>query len=305
MNIFITGATGYIGGSVATGLIDRGHRVLGLVRSDQGADSVTSLGIEPVRGSLHDNRTVSAACKLADVVINAADSDDPWVVATLLQTLHGTGKALIHTSGSSLVGDRANGEPSERIFTDRDSPRPVFEKAGRQAIDEAVLAANGEGLRTLVFCATMIYGAGQGVNKHSVHLPMMINLARESGRPRHVGRGLNTWSNVHISDVVNAFAAGVENDAASGFFYLESGEVALGDLAAAIGQALGQDGAPAPIDADEAVLRFNPEAAIFALGSNSRVRGERTRDVLGWRPSVQATTLDFSKEAVALAPKSV
>ena len=305
MNIFVTGATGYIGGSIAAGLIEQGHHVLGLIRSDRAAEQVKALGLEPLRGHLHDNRAIREACKSVDVVINAADSDDPWVVATLLESLRGTGKTLLHTSGSSLVGDRANGEPSETIFTDRDPPRPVFEKAGRQATDEAVLAANGEGLRTAVFCATMIYGAGLGVNKHSVHLPMMIDLARESGHPRHVGRGLNIWSTVHISDVVSAFVTAVESEAASGFFYLESGEVAFGDLAATIGEALGQEDGPEPIDVNDAVLRFNPETAIFALGSNSRVRGERTRSELGWSPTEVMPVACYVKEAVELRPKRI
>ncbi len=305
MNIFITGTTGYIGGSVAQALIARGHRVIGLVRSDHAAERVTAIGIEPLRGSLHDNPAVRSGCATADVVINAADSDDPWVVSTMIQALEGTGKTLIHNSGSSLVGDCAGGELSEAVFSDRDPPRPVFEKAGRQAIDEAVLAANGRGLRTIVFCATMIYGLGLGPNRHSVHLPMMITLARESGRPRHVGGGRSVWSTVHIGDVVDAYAAAVANSSASGFFYLESGEVSFRDLAAEIGRALGQDLEPLPIDIDEAVLRFNPEAAIFALGSNSRVRGDRTREVLGWEPAFFGGVLDTVADAVSLPPKDV
>jgi len=305
MNIFITGATGYIGGSVAQGLIARGHSVMGLVRSDHAAERAAAIGIDPLRGSLHDNPALRSGCEAADIVINAADSDDPWVVSTLIQALEGTGKTLIHTSGSSLVGDRAGGEFSDAIFSDRDPPRPVFEKAGRQAIDEAVLAANGRGLRAIVFCATLIYGLGLGPNKHSVHLPMMINLARESGRPRHVGSGRNVWSTVHIGDVVDAYAAAVANPSASGFFYLESGEVSFRDLAARIGHALGQDLEPLPIDVDEAVLRFSPEAAVFALGSNSRVRGDQTREVLGWEPAFSGSVLDTVGEAVSLPPKGV
>jgi nucleoside-diphosphate-sugar epimerase len=284
MKVFVTGATGYIGGSIAAKLVERGDAVVGLTRSASGEAGLRAMGVEPLRGTLKDERALRQGLQDADAVVNAADSDDPWAVRTLIEGLAGSGRPLLHTSGSSILGDRAAGEASETVHSDKAPVVPLFEKAGRVGIDRAVTESACRGLRPVVFCPSMIYGRGRGPKRTSVQLPMLIALARESGRARHVGRGLNLWSNVHIDDLVEAYLAALDDPQASGFFFLGAGEASFRDLAMALGQALGLDGEPEPLAVEEAVLRFNPEAAIFALGSNSRVRAERTREVLGWRP---------------------
>src|SRR3954449_8856211 len=121
MKVFITGATGYIGGSVASRLIERGDPVMGLARSVEAADALRRRGIEPVTGDLNAYTPVVDAAGRADAVINAANSDNPFVVHALLDGLKGSGKALIQTSGSSVVGAYDNGEFSELIY-DEDTP---------------------------------------------------------------------------------------------------------------------------------------------------------------------------------------
>src|SRR5262245_60871605 len=109
MKIFITGATGYIGGSVAAGLIEAGHHVLGLVRDGVKAKGLAARGIEPVMGDLEDGATLARAARAADAVVNAANSDHLPSVQALLAALEDTGKPLLHTSGSSVIGDDARG----------------------------------------------------------------------------------------------------------------------------------------------------------------------------------------------------
>src|SRR5438132_13974982 len=104
MKVFITGATGYIGGSVATRLMERGDHVIGLARSDDAAAALKKRGIEPAAGDLNAYTPLAEAAKRADAVINAANSDNPFVVHALLDGLQGSGKTLIQTSGSSVVG---------------------------------------------------------------------------------------------------------------------------------------------------------------------------------------------------------
>jgi nucleoside-diphosphate-sugar epimerase len=116
MNIFITGASGYIGGSVAAALLSAGHSVSGLVRSDVKADTVRALGIEPVLGSLDDAAVLAEAAARADVVINAANADHEASTKTLLNALENSGKAYIHTSGSSVVGTQAGGQRLEDVY---------------------------------------------------------------------------------------------------------------------------------------------------------------------------------------------
>ena len=121
MKVFITGATGYIGGSVATKLLQRGDTVLGLARSDDAAASLKKRGIEPVAGEINTYTPIVDVAKRVDAVINAANSDNAFVVHALLDGLKGSGKTLIQTSGSSVVGKYDDGEKSDDTF-DEDSP---------------------------------------------------------------------------------------------------------------------------------------------------------------------------------------
>ena len=115
MKVFLTGASGYIGGAVATALIKAGHAVSGLVRDRTKADAVAARGIEPIVGSLDSAVLLREEARAADAVINAASSDHRGAVEALLAGLAGSGKVFIHSSGSSIIADLAMGEPSERI----------------------------------------------------------------------------------------------------------------------------------------------------------------------------------------------
>ena len=127
MKVFITGATGYIGGSLARKLVSTGHEVLGLVRSDDKAAKLKAAGIEPVLGSLADFAVIQAAARRADASVNTANSDDSFVAKTLIEALAGSDKPLIHTSGSSVVSDLAAGEYSDAVFNEdwfKEQPHP-------------------------------------------------------------------------------------------------------------------------------------------------------------------------------------
>ena len=108
MKVFLTGASGYIGGSVAQRMVELGHEVSGLVRSRQKALQIQQLGMHPVIGTLGDATVLAEAAHLADAVIHAANSDDRASVETLLGALEGSGKLFIHVSGSSIVADSEN-----------------------------------------------------------------------------------------------------------------------------------------------------------------------------------------------------
>src|SRR6185503_2728858 len=187
MKVFVTGATGYIGGSVATKLLERGDQVIGLARSDDAAAALMKRGIEPLAGDINAYTPIVEAAKRVDAVINAANSDNAFVVHALLDGLKGSGKTLIQTSGSSVVGAYDNGEANENTF-DEDTPfTPQPEKAMRVAIDEQVLDAAENNIRTIVIRPTLIYGRGLGVAATSIQLPRLIDVARKAGVPRHVG----------------------------------------------------------------------------------------------------------------------
>jgi nucleoside-diphosphate-sugar epimerase len=283
MRVFITGATGYVGGSVAAKLVARGHQVLGLCRSEAKAAALRGIGVEPLVGTLADAAVLAEGARRADAVVNAADSDHIYAVERLLDALEGSGKTFVQTSGSSIVADRAAGEPGARIFHEDTPFEPLPERALRVAIDRIVLAAAHRGVRAVVLRPGLIYGEGLGLHKESVQIPKLAELAQASGIARHVGRGLNIWGHLHIDDAAELFLLALEKAPAGSLFYGESGEASMRDLAAAIGRrlGLGEETEPWPI---EEAFRAWGAAAYTSFGSNSRIRADKARAMLGWQP---------------------
>ncbi|HEV2674834.1 MAG TPA: NAD-dependent epimerase/dehydratase family protein [Aliidongia sp.] len=282
MKIFVTGASGFIGGSVASRLVLAGHAVRGLVRDPAKLGAVRRTGVEPVLGTLDDTALLSREAQAADAVINAASSDDRPAIEAIVAALAGSGKALIHTSGSSIVADEAMGEPSDRIF-DEDTPfNPAPEKAARVALDRFVLAAPG--VRSIVLCNSLIYGTGLGAEPESAQLPRLAAEAHKTGIARHIGRGRNIWSTVHIADVAALYLLALDKAPAGTFCFVENGETSFGAMVGAIATRLGL-GAPQPWPAEQAIAALGRQTAVFSLGSNSRVRAHRARSVLGWAPT--------------------
>jgi len=300
MNVFVTGAAGYIGGSVAAGLIDKGHHVRGLVRSEARARQVREHGIEPVLGTLADLTLVARMASEADAVVNAASSDERGAVEAMLEALAGSGKPFLHTSGSSIVGDMAAGEPGGRIYDESMPVEPLPGRAARVSIDRLVLAAAQRRVRAIVLCPTMIYGTGRGVHRESIQVPRLIELARKCGVARHVGRGENIWSNVHLDDVVSLYLLALEKAPAGAFYYAENGENSYREIAQAISRMLGFGGRTQAMPMDEAIVEFGEGAAQFSMGSNSRVRALRARRELGWSPSGRSLLEEIERGCYAV-----
>jgi nucleoside-diphosphate-sugar epimerase len=284
MRIFVTGATGYIGGSVAAGLIAAGHHVRGLVRDANKAKDLAARGIEPVMGDLDDGAALARAAREADGVVSAANSDHAASVQALLAALEGTGKPLLHTSGSSVIADDARGNVAGDAVYDETTPFVVHPgKQPRHALNQTLLAAAARGVRAMVICPTLIYGRGRGMNPHSIQIPFLVRQAREHGAVRVVGRGLNRWSTVHIDDLVNLYRLALERGPAGAFYFAENGESSFAEIGAAIAQRL-QLGPVEPFAAEAAAALWGEAKTFFTLGSNSRVRALRARQELGWQP---------------------
>jgi nucleoside-diphosphate-sugar epimerase len=284
MMVFVTGASGYIGGSIAARLVGAGHRVTGLTRSAEKAEALRVRGIEPVVGSLDEADLLAQAARRADAVVNAASSDHRGAAEALLDALAGSDKPFLHTSGTSVVADDARGEPGNRVFDEETPFEPLPERAARAALDGTIVAAVERGVRTTVLCNSLIYGRGLGVHAESMQIPTLARLAREGGAPRHIGRGLNVWSNVHIEDVADLYVLALERAPAGSFYFVENGEASFKAVAEAITRALDLDQPPEdwPFAAAAAVLGEARVRTTYA--SNSRVRADKARRELGWEP---------------------
>jgi nucleoside-diphosphate-sugar epimerase len=198
--------------------------------------------------------------------------------------LRGSGKPLLHTSGSSVIGDDALGDHvSESIF-DEDTPmivEPV--KQPRREIELRVLAAANEGVRAVVICPSNIYGSGTGLNPRSVQIPFLVDQARKDGVVHIVGRGVNRWSNVHIDDVAELYLLALQKAPAGAFYFIENGEASFGEIGESIARRLKLE----PVQSwtvEEAAERWGKVHAHYTFGSNSRVRAKRARRELGWMP---------------------
>lgn len=280
---FVTGVSGYIGGSVARRLAQDGLAVVGLVRDPAAAARIEATGVRPAIGGLDDAALLQRLAAEADVVVNTADSDHRPAIEALIAGLRGTGKTLLHTSGSSIVADEGTGEGSERVFTDDTPNTPIPAKVARVAIDRRVREAAAEGIRSAVICPTMIYGRGSGSKRDSIQVPMLIRAAQERGAGVHIGPGRNVWSHVHIDDLVDLYALVLDKAEPGSFFFAENGEAALADVARSIGRMLGFGGRTVEWPLHEAIAALGVEAASLGLASNSRVRATHAR-ALGWQP---------------------
>ncbi|MET0406419.1 MAG: NAD-dependent epimerase/dehydratase family protein [Cystobacter sp.] len=292
---FVTGVTGYIGGSVARRLRQDGYSVKGLVRTPAAGERIAAQGLEPVVGHLGDAPLLSRLAREADVVVNTADSDDRVAIEALVAGLRGTQKTLVHTSGSSIVADFGEGEPTERIFEDDTPFTPVSGKVERVAIDRFVRDSAREGIRSLVICPTMIYGRGLGLKRDSAQVPTLIQESRRVGAGVHLGRGLNAWSNVHIEDLVELYSLAIAGAKPGDFFFAEGGEARLVDIAAAISRILGFGGKTFSWALPDAVAALGEGMARYALASNSRVRATHARGQLGWKPKHESLLRDIEQ----------
>lgn len=284
MNIFITGATGYIGGSIAARLLERGHSITGLVRSKEKADRLLSVGIEPVLGNLDDAALLQAAASGADAVINTASSDHRPAVEAMLAGLEGSSKPFLHTSGAGKMSDNVAGEVlSHSMYAEDTAFDPLPERQARHDLDQLVQNAASRGIRSVVICPTLIYGQGLGLSPDSVQLPLLAAKARENGVVRTVGPGRNAWSNVHILDLLDLYELALERAPAGANYFAENGAASFADMARAIADRYGLAG-PEPMPLEEAVSVWGRHAA-NSLGSNSIVTSERARRELGWAPT--------------------
>ena len=290
MKIFMTGATGYIGGTIARRLLGDGHEIRGLVRDAEKGRKLAVFGVEPIIGGLDDAAILAAEAGRADAVINTANSDHRGAIDAFLEALAGSNKPFLHTSGSSIVADDAHGDvASEKIYDEETPFEPVPGKQARVDIDRAIRDASRRGVRTIVVCPTMIYGNGLGLARDSAQIPGLAKRAKASGVVRHVGQGLNIWSNVHVEDVADLYRLALLKAPPGAFYFAENGESSYREICAAIARRL-KLGEPQAWPFEEAAKELGENSAAYTFGSNSRVRARRARSELGWQPKHGSAT---------------
>lgn len=298
MQVFLTGATGFVGSAIAQELTHSGHQVLGLARSEQSAAKLKSDGIEVLRGDLADLVNLRKGASECDAVIHAgfntafSENDnaakqrqncenDLQHIETMGKVLEGTQRPFVVTSGTALVtpGKLAH-ETDHSIFTPEQFPRVLSE----QAAD--TVAARGVCI-SIVRLSPTVHGEGD----HGF-IPLLINIAREKGVSAYIGEGENRWSAVHRLDAAHLYRLALTSKVPGARFHAASeSSIPFREIAAAIGHGLGVP--TVSISADEASAHFGWFKHFAEL--DAPVSTEKTREQLGWHPSQPTLLNDINK----------
>eukprot|EP01036_Dinobryon_divergens_P038120 gene38120-49985_t len=154
----------------------------------------------------------------------------------------------------------------------------------RRDIDLMVLDGSASAVRSVVICPSMIYGTGYGLNKESIQIPFLVQVAKAEGKVVVVGEGVNRWSHVHIDDLCALILLALQSAPPGSFYFAEHGEASYEAIGTAISARLGLD-TVGSIPAHVAAEKWGAARAYFSFGGNSRVHAKRARAELGWRPA--------------------
>ncbi len=282
MRAFVTGATGFIGSGVVRELRDAGHSVLGLARSDAGAQALIAAGAEVLRGHVEDLESLRRGAAAADAVLHLAFIHDfskyqenceidRRAIEALGAALAGSDKFLVVTSGTGV----ASSGPGH---TSTESHPPLSSQIlARGATEEAAAAVARRGVRVAIMRLPQVHDTRkQGLVSYA------IQIARAKGVAAYVGDGQNRWPAAHLLDTARLYRLALEKGEAGAVYHAVAEEgVAAKDIAEAIGRGLKMP-----------VVSLAPEAAAghfgwlgAFIGMDLPASSAQTRQKLGWNPT--------------------
>ena len=285
MRVFVTGATGFIGTPVVQDILKAGHTVLGLSRSDKGAEALAAAGAEVHRGDLEDLNSLRGGAATSDGVIHLGFVHD----FSRFHEVCDIDRRAIEAMGSELAG-------SDRPLV---VTAGLFLTPGRVTTEDDEIPASSPVPR--VSEQTAMSFAGRGVRASTVRLPQvhdtrkqglvtyLIAIARERGVSAHVGDGQNRWPAIHVLDAAPLYRLALEKGTAGARYHAVAEEgVRLREIAEAIGRGL-----KVPVVSslpEEAAGHFGPLG--FFVGADGQASSALTQERLGWRPTQRAGLIE-------------
>lgn len=273
----MTGGTGYIGSAVLAALVEGGHDVVALVRSESSADAVRAAGAAPVLGDMRDRDLVAQLAGDADGAIHAAITNDETtadadrdLTEAVIAGLGERNAPFVRTGGIWVHG---SGDFDEQ--TPLDAPALV---AWRVAIDASALAAPG--IRSILIEPGVVYGHGKGI-------PNVITRAEPVGDPPAlpiVGDGTQHWGTVHVDDLARLYVAALERaEAGSVFLGVNGHNPTVREIGEAASRVRGLGGRVVAEGAEATVAKLGAFGEALLL--DQRTTGAAARQALGWSPS--------------------
>ena len=283
MQIFVIGASGYVGSAVAKALKARGHEVVGSARSQEAARKLRESGVDPAASDVTQPESLKAPALAADGVVYAVQYNgndgariEGAALSALTDALAGSGKPLVYTSGVWIYGNTG-----ERAADETAPANPTSLVAHRPQLERIVLDGVDRDIRAIVIRPGVVYGHAGGIPA------MWTQSARAMGAARFVGDGSNRWAMVHVEDLPELYALALE--APPGAIYNAADETAFTvvEMARAASTGAGRKGAVTAWPLDEARRELGAFADALAL--DSKISSKRAREQLGWR--TRSTTI--------------
>ncbi len=281
MKVFVTGATGFIGSALVPELINGGHQVIGLARSDAGAESLIASGAEVHRGSLENLESLRSGAAKAEGVIHCAFNNDlskfeesnekeGRAIKALGSVLVGSDRPLVITSVAAM-GIAAPGQLATENYFDPSQRKP------RNATEVAGKALQDRGVNVSVVRLPQVHDIlKQGFVSYLIHV------AREKRISAYIGDGLNRWAAGHVLDVAHLYRLALEKHELGSRYHAVAEEgIALRQIAEVIGSGLHVP--VVSLSAEEAYTHFGP-AAMF-VSADMAASSQQTRQHLGWNPT--------------------
>ncbi len=291
MRVFLTGATGFIGSRIVPELLARGHRVLGMTRSEAGASALTAAGAEAHHGDLEDPQTLADGAAKADGVIHCAfDHDfsnfvancekDVRVIKAMGEALKGTDKPLLITSGTG-IGSPGPGELAREDVFDADHPNP---RVASELAGQEMLAA---GVNVSVMRLPQVHDpVKQGL------ITPLLDVIRQNGVAGYIGGGQNRWPAAYVSDVAGLYVLAIERAEAGARYHAVAEE---GITSKVIAETLAEGlHFPAVSVAPDAAVDHFGWMAMF-VGLDMPASSAWTRKTLGWEPTGPSLISDLQR----------
>jgi nucleoside-diphosphate-sugar epimerase len=291
MRVFITGASGWIGSAVVPELLENGHEVVGLARSDASAAAIVAAGAEAYRGSLDDPEGLRHGVEGSDGVIHLGYNHDFAHMEEAAKTDRGVieviGSVLKDSERPFVVAGGVLGLAPGRVATENDVPDADVHP--RIANLQWTLSLADQGVRSAcVRFAPTVHGDGD----HGF-IATIVAIAREKGASGYVGDGTNRWSAVHRFDAARLVRLTLESAPAGSSVHAVAEEgIATKAIAEAIGAGLGVPVVTIP--SSEAGGHFGWMARFF--GADASAANVITREMLGWEPTHQGLLQDLSED---------